>query len=51
MRKVEPYMPGIDERPGLFHVLTQDFVAVPGPRFVQLLDQMARLLHPEVKWQ
>ena len=37
-------------RTGRVHVLTQDYATVPGPRFVLLLDQMARLLHPEVKW-
>lgn len=32
------------------HVLRGDYVSVPGPRFVLLLEDLARLLHPEAAW-
>ena len=32
------------------HIIQEDYVAVPGPRFVQLLEQAAALLHPEIDW-
>ncbi len=33
------------------HVLTADYVTVPGPRFIHLLEKMARALHPEAGWK
>ena len=35
---------------GRVHVLGDDYVAVPGPRFVMVLEQMAKAFHPEVDW-
>lgn len=32
------------------HVLSHDYAVVPGPRFIQILEDMARLIHPEVRW-
>lgn len=32
------------------YILNGDYVGLPGPRFVQLLDDIARALHPEVDW-
>ncbi len=32
------------------HVLTEDYAVIPGPRFVLLLDKLARVLHPEIAW-
>ncbi|MCP4675293.1 MAG: ABC transporter substrate-binding protein [Deltaproteobacteria bacterium] len=32
------------------HVLSQDYVVVPGPRVVLLVEQIARLLHPDLDW-
>ena len=29
------------------HVFTQDFASVPGPRFVNLLEEFAKVVHPE----
>src|SRR5690606_29277795 len=29
------------------HVLDGDYIATPGPRFVQVLEDMARALHPD----
>jgi len=33
---------------GRIHVFTEDYVTVPGPRFVDLLDHMALVLHPDL---
>lgn len=30
--------------------LDEDFITVPGPRFILLLEKLAKLLHPEVDW-
>ncbi len=35
---------------GKVFCLHADFVSVPGPRFILLLEKMAVLLHPEVDW-
>jgi iron complex transport system substrate-binding protein len=32
------------------HILTGDYVEVPGPRFVKLLEDVARVVHPEAGW-
>jgi iron complex transport system substrate-binding protein len=29
------------------YIFSQDFVAIPGPRFVMILEEMARVIHPE----
>ncbi len=31
-------------------VFDQGYTCVPGPRFIQLLEELARVLHPEVPW-
>ena len=31
-------------------IFTESYVAVPGPRYVLLLEQLARVIHPEVDW-
>ena len=31
-------------------VFDQDYDFVPGPRFIRLVEDLARVLHPEVKW-
>jgi iron complex transport system substrate-binding protein len=31
-------------------VFDQDYAFVPGPRFLQLVEELAKKLHPEVKW-
>lgn len=33
------------------YILTEDYVTVPGPRFILLLEKLAELLHPEIDWQ
>ena len=37
-------------RNGRVYVLGQDYVVVPGPRIVLLVEQLARLFHPEIDW-
>ena len=32
-------------------VFDQDYDFVPGPRFIRLVEDLARVLHPEVKWE
>ncbi|MFH1999231.1 MAG: helical backbone metal receptor [Planctomycetota bacterium] len=32
------------------HIFTDDFVVIPGPRFILTLEKMARTLHPELDW-
>jgi iron complex transport system substrate-binding protein len=44
-----PGMPAV--RDGRVFILTGDYVAKPGPRFILLLEELARLLHPEVDWK
>ncbi len=33
------------------HIFVEDFVVVPGPRFILLLEKMAKVLHPEIDWE
>ena len=37
-------------RTGRIHVLGEDYVVVPGPRFILLVEDVARLVHPEIDW-
>ncbi len=30
--------------------LTEEYMGIPGPRFVRILDRFARILHPELDW-
>ncbi len=32
------------------HVLNENFISVPGPRFILVVEKLARLIHPEVEW-
>lgn len=32
------------------HILDGNHVTIPGPRFVQVLEDLARVLHPEIDW-
>ncbi len=36
-----------DER---VHVVDDDFATIPGPRFILLVEKLARLIHPDVPW-
>lgn len=35
---------------GNVHILGDDFVVVPGPRFILLLERIASIVHPEIEW-
>jgi iron complex transport system substrate-binding protein len=37
-------------RQGRVYLIADDFATVPGPRFVQFVEKLARLLHPEADW-
>jgi len=37
-------------RDGRIHVMTADFAVIPGPRFILLVEEMARIIHPELDW-
>jgi len=37
-------------RRGRVHVFGDDYMVIPGPRFILILEEMARVIHPEVKW-
>ena len=44
-------LPGMTAvKTGRVYVLGGDYVPVPGPRFVQTLEDMAKVLHPGVDW-
>ena len=36
---------------GRVHALRADYAFVPGPRFILLVEELARLIHPEVDWE
>jgi iron complex transport system substrate-binding protein len=36
---------------GRVHAFDQDYAFVHGPRFILLVEDLARLLHPEIDWQ
>ncbi|NQU26122.1 MAG: ABC transporter substrate-binding protein [Candidatus Nealsonbacteria bacterium] len=38
-------------RNGRVHLIDDDFAFVPGPRFILLIEKLARLLHPELDWK
>lgn len=43
---------GLDAvRNGRVHVFGQDYTVVPGPRFIRVLEDMARAIHPEADWR
>tara|TARA_R110002049_G_scaffold221841_24_gene393372 strand:+ start:804 stop:1715 length:912 start_codon:yes stop_codon:yes gene_type:complete len=33
------------------HIIEQNYATIPGPRIFLLLDELARLIHPEVDWK
>lgn len=38
-------------RQGRVYLVDDDFATVPGPRFILFVEELARLLHPEVDWE
>jgi iron complex transport system substrate-binding protein len=37
-------------RSGRVYLLDDDYASLPGPRFILLIEKLARLLHPEADW-
>ena len=35
---------------GSVHVIVGDHVVIPGPRFIKILEDLARILHPDLAW-
>lgn len=35
---------------GRLYILSQDYAVIPGPRFIEFLEDMARIFHPGVEW-
>jgi iron complex transport system substrate-binding protein len=33
------------------HVLSGDYVSIPGPRFVFIVEDLAKILHPGIEWE
>lgn len=33
------------------HIIEENYATIPGPRIFLLLEQIARLIHPEINWQ
>jgi iron complex transport system substrate-binding protein len=33
------------------HIIEQNYATIPGPRVFLLLDELARLIHPEIDWE
>jgi len=38
-------------RTGRVHAVDEDYAIVHGPRFILLVEDLARLIHPEIDWQ
>lgn len=36
-------------RSGRVHVLTGDYIVIPGPRFVRIVEDMAHAIHPDLQ--
>jgi len=46
------YMKEIDAvKNNAVHIFNDDFAVIPGPRFILLLEKMARVIHPEAGWE
>jgi len=44
-------LPQVDAvKNGRVHVFGEDYVAVPGPRFIAIMEKMARVMYPDVDW-
>lgn len=52
LRKDWDQLPDVEAvRQGRVYVLRDDYAFIPGPRLVMLVEKLARLIHPELKWQ
>ena len=32
-------------------LMGQDFMLIPGPRFILIAEELARIIHPELEWE
>ena len=32
------------------YIVKNDYAVIPGPRFILLLEDLARIIHPDIKW-
>ena len=32
------------------YLLTEDYMVIPGPRFILIIEKLARIIHPEIDW-
>ncbi|MGA1839402.1 MAG: ABC transporter substrate-binding protein [bacterium] len=45
-------LPGLNAvKNNRIYIFGKDYVATPGPRFILILEQMARAIHPEISWE
>ncbi|MBN1257987.1 MAG: ABC transporter substrate-binding protein [Planctomycetes bacterium] len=44
-------IPGFKNQNVRVEVLTDGYLVIPGPRFILILEEMARAIHPEVAWK
>lgn len=52
VKKEWDLLPGVDAvKNGRVYIFGQDYVATPGPRFILILEQMAKAIHPEINWE
>jgi iron complex transport system substrate-binding protein len=51
LREWETVSPVDAVRNGRVYVFGEDYVAVPGPRFILIAEKMARAIHPEAAWE
>jgi len=33
------------------YIINESYTVIPGPRFIQLLEQLAKIIHPEINWE
>jgi iron complex transport system substrate-binding protein len=51
LREWETVSPVDAVKNGRVYVFGEDYVAVPGPRFILIAEKMARAIHPEAAWE
>ncbi len=51
IRKAWEWLPEVSAvKNNQVYVFSEDFMVIPGPRFILILEELARLIHPEVEW-
>jgi ABC-type Fe3+-hydroxamate transport system substrate-binding protein len=33
------------------YILKEDYLTIPGPRFILITEKMASIIHPEIAWE